>query len=278
MLNVFETDYELQYSESYTGTTHQEATIEGYQYCTSLQRAFESVVTENYTNFVLTVGCTVVAIYCNGNVGFKIFDSHARDIYGRSHAQGTCVLLEVSSLNSLVHYFQSIHNNDMFEVKGIQINAVEHSILDQNHAHEITNFNLSCIVAMYSLCYSVIKPCSYWNANTMITFVDNSKRLCDNLSLNRYLTFPDLPKKFDICGAEVSLDLLSDSFEGMLSDSVQSKFILQDIILNNNKCTGFMMWFPCYCISCIFKPTRKSKYVYSLLVYVFSSEENVHFT
>jgi hypothetical protein len=25
MLNVFETDYELQYSESYTGTTHQEA-------------------------------------------------------------------------------------------------------------------------------------------------------------------------------------------------------------------------------------------------------------
>ena len=33
MLNVFETDYQLQYSESYTGTIHQEAVIEGYQYC-----------------------------------------------------------------------------------------------------------------------------------------------------------------------------------------------------------------------------------------------------
>ena len=33
MLNVFETDYQLQYSESYTGTIPQEAAIEGYQYC-----------------------------------------------------------------------------------------------------------------------------------------------------------------------------------------------------------------------------------------------------
>ena len=52
------------------------------------------------------------------NVGLNIFDSHARDIYGRSHPQGTCVLLEVSSLNNLVHYFQSINNNDIFELKG----------------------------------------------------------------------------------------------------------------------------------------------------------------
>ena len=103
MLNVFETDYQLQYSESYTGTIHQEAAIEGYQCCTSLLRAFESLLAENYTNFVLTVGCTAVAIYCNGNVEFKIFDSHARDSYGRSHTQGTCVLLEVLSLSDLVH-------------------------------------------------------------------------------------------------------------------------------------------------------------------------------
>ena len=118
---MFETDYELQYSESYTGTIHQEATIEGYQYCTSLDRAFQSLISENFNNFVLTIGCTAVAIYCKGNVGLNIFDSHARNIYGRSHPQGTCVLLEVSSLNSLVHYFQSIHDNDIFEWKGLTV-------------------------------------------------------------------------------------------------------------------------------------------------------------
>ena len=123
LLNVFETDYKLQYSESYTGTIHQEATIEGYQYCTSLDRVFQSLISENFNNFLLTIGCTAVAIYCKGNVGLNIFDSHARNIYGRSHPQGTCVLLEVSSLNSLVHYFQSIHNNDIFELRGVKINT-----------------------------------------------------------------------------------------------------------------------------------------------------------
>ena len=117
---MFETDYELQYSESYTGTIHQEATVEGYQDCTSLDRVFQSLISENFNNFVLTIGCTAVAIYCKGNVGLNIFDSHARE---RSHPQGTYVLLDISSLNSLVHYFQSIHNDDIFELKGCSQSA-----------------------------------------------------------------------------------------------------------------------------------------------------------
>ena len=39
-LNMFDTDYQLEYSESYSGTVHQEIAIEEYQYCISLQRAF----------------------------------------------------------------------------------------------------------------------------------------------------------------------------------------------------------------------------------------------
>ena len=41
-----------------------------------------------------------MVIYCNGTVGFKIFDSHARDLPGTGHPQGTCGPLEVSSLDS----------------------------------------------------------------------------------------------------------------------------------------------------------------------------------
>ena len=61
-------------------TIHQESAIEGYQYCTSLDGAFQSLISENFNNFVLTIGCTAVAIYCKGNMGLKIFDSHARDM------------------------------------------------------------------------------------------------------------------------------------------------------------------------------------------------------
>ena len=63
-LNVFDTDYQLEYSESYSSTVHQEIVIEGYQHCTVLPRAFELVIFESYTNFILTVGCiTVIVIW-----------------------------------------------------------------------------------------------------------------------------------------------------------------------------------------------------------------------
>ena len=77
-------------------------------------------------------------------MGFKIFDSHARDVYRKAHPQSTCVLLVALSLDSLVCYFQSLHNNDMFEVKGVHVNAVQNSIvLPRDYAHEAENFNLS---------------------------------------------------------------------------------------------------------------------------------------
>ena len=99
-------------------------------------------------------------------MAFKIFDSHTRDSYGRSHAQGICVLLEVLSLSDLVHYFQSVHNNVMFEVKGVIINEAENNILVQSCVSETMKFKLSAPVAIYSLCYSM-KSCAYWTSKTL---------------------------------------------------------------------------------------------------------------
>ena len=65
----------------------------------------------NYNSFILTVGIIGV-------------DSHARDMYGNSHSQGTCVLLEVSSMHKLVQYFESLctcRNDDIYELKGVRI-------------------------------------------------------------------------------------------------------------------------------------------------------------
>ena len=84
-------------------------------------------------------------------MGFKIFDSHARDLYGRGQPQGTCVLLEVPFLDTSVHYFQSIHKNDIFEVRGVQIENIQNRNVSQNSLNETINFNLSCAVALYSL-------------------------------------------------------------------------------------------------------------------------------
>ena len=71
LLNVFKDNYQLEYGENYSDTVR-ETIMEGYQYCTSLQRAFESLISDYYTNFILTIGVISVAIYCNGNMGFKM--------------------------------------------------------------------------------------------------------------------------------------------------------------------------------------------------------------
>lgn len=84
MLNVFDATYEFTYSESYSGTVHQETLIEGFEYCASWQRAFESLMSENYTNFVLTVGCITVSIYCIDDL-----TSHSKYLI---LMQGTCMV------------------------------------------------------------------------------------------------------------------------------------------------------------------------------------------
>ena len=66
--------------------------------------------------------------------------------------------------------------------------------------------------------------------------------------------------------------------EGLLCDSRQSKSILENAIINNDDCTGFLMWLPCYCISCIYKPTKKSKYMYSILVYNENHIQTIQYT
>ena len=67
------------------------------------------------------------------NGRYKIFDSHAGDEYGsRRHPLGTCVLLKVLSVQSLVHYFQAIHSlGDNFKLRGAQ-----------NSTYEITAVNI----------------------------------------------------------------------------------------------------------------------------------------
>ena len=76
MLTVLEEDYKLEYSESNLGNVHSEPTIEGYQYCMGLIRAFEWLISEWYRSNILTVECIAVGIsFYADNGQFKVFDS-----------------------------------------------------------------------------------------------------------------------------------------------------------------------------------------------------------
>ena len=43
-------------------------------------------------------------------------------MYGNSHSEGTCVLLEIKYVHKLVQYFQSLYGNEnIYELKGVHI-------------------------------------------------------------------------------------------------------------------------------------------------------------
>ena len=88
--------YQLEYSASFSGRVHGEATVEdikGYEYYVSFERAFESLISEKYRSLIFTISLISVAFVHSPD---DVFDSQARDIFGKSYSQGTCLLLDIS--------------------------------------------------------------------------------------------------------------------------------------------------------------------------------------
>ena len=82
MVNVFNTNYKLHYSSSYSGTTQGTCASVDYNFCMPLVNAIETLLEGSYNAFLLTAQCNTVGIYCTTDGKYKIFDSHARDSCG----------------------------------------------------------------------------------------------------------------------------------------------------------------------------------------------------
>ena len=78
---VFDMNYQLQYSPSYTCTIHGTCEVQDFNYCMSFANAMQALLGQNYNSFFLTILSTTVGFYCNGDVKFKIFDSHVVEIH-----------------------------------------------------------------------------------------------------------------------------------------------------------------------------------------------------
>ena len=109
-----------------------------------------------------------MGIYYIDGGGYKVFDSHAREMYGNSHSEGTCVLLEIPSMHKLVQYFQSLYRSeDIFELTVVHIANFKVDVCSNSVEYfSISNFNSCqcsckqcCAIAVYAMCYPVINPC-----------------------------------------------------------------------------------------------------------------------
>ena len=285
VLNVFNTDYQLQYSSSYSGTINGRSIIHGLSFCMPLVDALLTLVRQNYQSFLLTIDCSTVSMYCIPGGKFKIFDSHARDAFGMPHSQGTCVLLEAQSIQDVTCYLQTLYENSntLFELIGVHITRLEKDddhLVDENSetsrseladdggemAHISTRSNESfirhcCALSFYSICFSVVKACTYWNSQTLEAIIDHGNEFyreqfsCpdENLCLHKF------PNKLQIYDATIDVVFTAQK-EGIFSCASSSSKLFQNFILDNTRGnTGFIMWFSNYCASCIFQHNSKTK-------------------
>ena len=186
--------------ESYSCNMHGDARIDGYHYCMPL----ETLLALKYNSFILTVGIVSV-------------DSHARDMYGNSHSQGSCVLLEIPSMHKLVQYFRSLYtcmNEDIYELKGVHIanfevdicsSSVEYCSISTVNSLYQCSCKQCCTIAVYTMCYSVINPFGYWTSRTLCALVSNGNTLYNVMGVKRHILPVDVPEVKSISGAEANL-------------------------------------------------------------------------
>ena len=133
----------------------------------------------------------------------KLFDSHARDIFGMPHPSGSCVLLEFHSCSNLTEYLKIFYKPDViFELKGVKVSNVEYNKQLQNvNSKETvtgtyttnTNINMDCSslpadisnhssilytqecsIYLYAVAFSTILRCSYWTCQTEIAIIEHA--------------------------------------------------------------------------------------------------------
>ena len=296
VLCLRDTMYRLIYSDSYFGNVHNlnDCTIEGH--CLPLIEAFESLLRESFTSFILTITTCTVAILLENNGTFKVFDSHSRDSEGTFDPCGTCVLVEIASLDKLVDYFENLYVgiiDAIYELKGVQLSrdvtgSVGHTTPEISPPVNIENLNSNelisdslpesdtlfwsctrcCCICFYAVCFSILKEIRYWNENTLDAIIENSNQLHKNMMLKEHCTVSDLPNSLaiDVATIQTRFNVL---YKGIKNEE-ESLFVLQEmkkvITENQEHNTGFLMstsQSKCY-VCCIFKRGNMGRTSYAL--------------
>ena len=137
----------------------------------------------------------------------------------------------------------------MTDISYQQLSAVP---LEANHADaEITTIHIPllccCATSFYSICFSIIKYCGYWNSQTLDRITDHANKFYKEKlnGDNHPLTINNFPRTLQIYDADINIAFNLEK---------QGKLLLQKLITDNTKDnTGFLMWISNYCFSCIFQ-------------------------
>ena len=85
------------------------------------------------------------------------------------------------------------------------ISCFEEHMIDQRSKTDICLCKQCCAISFYTTCFSVIKPCTYWNSDTLDAVIENGNTFYKKLNIGKHLLLNDLPNRLEICDADVDV-------------------------------------------------------------------------
>ena len=174
-----------------------------------------------------------------------------------------------------MHYFQSLCGaTELCELEGLQItkydmtisNIIREALKRSSGQHKCYKDHCFAVV-LYSICYLIISPCSYWYSNTLDAIIKNRSQLNNSMHSKHCLTSVTQPDSVIIFSNNINLHI-SEVSHGELSNLTESRISSETLILRNyTGKTGFLMWSSSQSITCIYQQNKKVKQLFSLLTF-----------
>ena len=108
--------------------------------------------------------------------------------------------------------------------------------------------------------------CTYWKNHTLSAIADHAIHIYEEaLNEGNKFTCNWLPQVINISGVDINVvfDLLYENI--LVNNCATSKLTFKNLILSNTEHTGFLLWLPNYCLSCIFQHNARQKTKYFLV-------------
>ena len=131
----------------------------------------------------------------------------------------------------------------------------------------------SYYIFIYSICFSTIKRCNYWNYQTENAVVEHAIGLF-NERLNETHLSTDLPESIRICDSTIQVTYTSRHEGALCLTSELSKAAFAELIFANTvNNTGFLIWLANYALACIIESNISVKKEYKRTKYFLVSPD-----
>ena len=134
--------------------------------------------------------------------------------------------------------------------------SLETDIPSNDNTMNIGSVTKSSAIAFYGICFSVLKPCSYWKSDTLHAIVECGSAFFEDIGKGN-AKVSELPHALNIYGGNIDVSFALSSKGTLVCDSsssvlVLNRFIAQNMVTN----TGFLFYLPSVTFGCVFHKTK----------------------